>query len=324
MKKQLLILITLATIFIVNGQSNLVYNQTLYLNISENSVTVPENKTWKIVSSNGVFFRVDGIRWDVVNSDGTTRRSLPTWIPSGKIIDAENQANIFLSILEFNIVPITSVPNNTAVANSFGNVIPSDDPNSSIPTIFESPKVFTSGGIWIVPPGVTNILVEVWGQGGKGGNANGTILSDYYNYYGLGGGGGAYGYESIEVTPGTYYTVVIGPSGTGLKQNDEYLIFAEAGSDGANNDEYVPGWSEDCDLYSTPGGSSTAEFNISGQKSNCMHGGAGANGGRGGNYSRSSQLEGVFPGGGGAGGYAYDNNRIDGRSGGGGQLIIYF
>ena len=86
MKKQLLILITLATIFIVNGQSNLVYNQTLYLNISENSVTVPENK---IVSSNGVFFRVDGIRWDVVNSDGTTRRSLPTWIPSGKIIDAE-------------------------------------------------------------------------------------------------------------------------------------------------------------------------------------------------------------------------------------------
>ena len=84
MKKQLLILITLATIFIVNGQSNLVYNQTLYLNISENSVTVPENKTWKIVSSNGVFFRVDGIRWDVVNSDGTTRRSLPTWIPSVK------------------------------------------------------------------------------------------------------------------------------------------------------------------------------------------------------------------------------------------------
>ena len=43
----------------------------------------------------------------------------------------------------------------------------------------------------------------------------------------------------------------------------------------------MPGWSEDCDLYSTPGGSSTAEFNISGQKSNCMHGGAGANGGRG-------------------------------------------
>ena len=62
-----------------------------------------------------------------------------------------------------------------------------------------------------------------------------------------------------------------------LKQND---AIAEAGSDGANNDEYVPGWSEDCDLYSTPGGSSTAEFNISGQKSNCMHGGAGA--GRGG------------------------------------------
>ena len=62
---------------------------------------------------------------------------------------------------------------------------------------------------------------------GKGGNATGTINSDYNNYYGLGGGGGAYGYESIEVTPGTYYTVATGPSGTGLKQNDEYLIFAK-------------------------------------------------------------------------------------------------
>ena len=31
------------------------------------------------------------------------------------------------------------------------------------------------------PPGVTNILVEVWGQGGKGGDATATVNSDYYN-----------------------------------------------------------------------------------------------------------------------------------------------
>ena len=280
---------------------------------------VPSGKIWKIESTSAGELFIDNNSWIVRNNDGTG--GMPIWLPEGKTISSGG--NHYISVLQFSLVPISS-SNNTAVANSFGNVIPSDDPNSSIPTIFESPKVFTSGGIWIVPPGVTNILVEVWGQGGKGGDATATVNSDYYNYYGLGGGGGAYGYESIEVTPGTYYTVVVGPSGTGLKQNDEYLIFAEAGSDGANNGEYVPGWSEDCDLYSTPGGSSTAEFNISGQKSNCMHGGAGANGGRGGNFSNTSQLEGVFPGGGGAGGYAYENNRQYGRSGGGGQLIIYF
>ena len=312
----LLVLLILTTI--VQAQSNLVFEQALYIPLGPDCV-VPSGKIWKIESTSAGELFIDNNSWIVRNNDGTG--GMPIWLPEGKTISSGG--NHYISVLQFSLVPISS-SNNTAVANSFGNVIPSDDPNSSIPTIFESPKVFTSGGIWIVPPGVTNILVEVWGQGGKGGDATATVNSDYYNYYGFGGGGGAYGYESIEVTPGTYYTVVVGPSGTGLKQNDEYLIFAEAGSDGANNGEYVPGWSEDCELYSTPGGSSTAEFNISGQKSNCMHGGAGANGGRGGNFSNTSQLEGVFPGGGGAGGYAYENNRQYGRSGGGGQLIIYF
>ena len=44
-----------------------------------------------------------------------------------------------------------------------------------------------------------------------------------------------------------------------------------------------------------PGGSSTAEFNISGQKSNCMHGGAGANGGRGGTFQIPANLKEFSP-----------------------------
>lgn len=314
----LLVLLIITTI--VQAQSNLVFEQALHVSIDPGTpALVPSGKIWKIESTSAVELVIDNYNWNVRDYNGAG--AMPIWLPEGKTITATT-GNQWMSVLQFSLVPISS-SNNTAVANSFGNIIPSNDTDSSTPTIFESPKVFTSSGIWIVPPGVTNILVEVWGKGGNGGNAIGDYLEGNYNTYGLGGGGGAYGYESIEVTPGTYYTIVIGPTGTGLKQNNEYLIFAEAGSDGASNDEWVLGWLEDCSLYFTPGGSSTAEFNIAGQNSECQDGGDGANGGKGGAYN-TDQMNGVFPGGGGAGGRKNYSGRQYGGSGGGGQLIIYF
>ena len=329
MKKQLLILITLVTIFIVNGQSNLVYNQTLYLNISENSVTVPENKTWKIISSNGAFFRIDGAKFDMYHEDTGAVRNMPTWVPSGKTIDAGTQANVFLSILEFNIVPISSTLNSSTAANAFGNVIPSTDSSSSSPTLFDSPKVYTNadnGRIWVAPPGVTNILVEAWGQGGTGGDAYEVPDEENVYRYGLGGGGGAYGYQSFEVIPGSYYTIVIDVNGTGLKLNDEYLIYVDAGSNGPNNSEYVSDWDINCILYSGQGGTSSAEFNIPGNNADCNVGGNGANGGDGGFNTQNDLLTriGKFPGGGGAGGNYFAGGQQGGAPGGGGQLIIYF
>jgi hypothetical protein len=317
MKKQLLILLTLATIFIANGQSNLVYNQTLYLNISENSVTVPENKTWKIVSSNGAFFRIDGIRWDVVNSDGATRRSLPAWIPSGKIIDAENQANIFLSILEFNIVPI-STSNNSTVANAFGNVIPSTDSNSSTPSIFNSPKVFTAEGIWVVPPGVTNIFVEVWGKGGRGGNYVGNSASS--SVYAGGGGGGAYAYGSFTVNEGDILNIIFNENNVSVGN----LVSAGNGGNGgdATNIDGVLTAGDD-----GIGGTSTAAFNISGENGENGRGGKSLNGGDGGRRADGNAYgagNGEFPGGGGGGARIYGSNYRTGGEGGGGQVKIYF
>ncbi|WP_198673006.1 beta strand repeat-containing protein [Algoriphagus litoralis] len=56
---------------------------------------------------------------------------------------------------------------------------------------------------WIVPNGVTEVIVEAWGGGGRGGGrtSNGT---------GGGGGGGAYSRSIISVTPGQNFSYVIG------------------------------------------------------------------------------------------------------------------
>ena len=228
MKKQLLILLTLATVFTINGQSNLEFNQTLNLNINGAGYTVPDGKTWKITSASHVTIKVDGIDWPTIRKeiwggDISITNNLPIWVSEGKIISWTD--NNYISVLEFNVVPISSTTgdgssNSTSAAtNSFGNVIPSSDSNSSIPSIFDSPKVFTTGGTWIVPPGVTNICIEAWGKGGDGGNSD-----ENENLYkrGGGGGGGAYGYDCFSVTPGATLNITINDTGTSVGN----LIFA--------------------------------------------------------------------------------------------------
>jgi hypothetical protein len=61
---------------------------------------------------------------------------------------------------------------------------------------------FFVSGSWIVPAGVTKILVEIWGAGG-GGSTHG------------GGGGGGYAKAIFPVTPGDNITYTIGTGGNG-------------------------------------------------------------------------------------------------------------
>ena len=65
---------------------------------------------------------------------------------------------------------------------------------------------------WQVPPGVTQIIVEVWGGGGGGGGAN------VSGYWGHGGGGGGYGKIVLAVTPGEFLDITVGTGGTGRGQ----------------------------------------------------------------------------------------------------------
>ena len=72
-------------------------------------------------------------------------------------------------------------------------------------------QAYTTAGTytWVAPAGVTSVSVVAVGGGGAGGIGSSAIRD------GGGGGGGALAYKnSISVTPGTSYTVVVGAGGT--------------------------------------------------------------------------------------------------------------
>lgn len=72
---------------------------------------------------------------------------------------------------------------------------------------------------FVVPPGVSALLVEAWGGGGGGGGSGFTIIPPTVNVGvacgGGGGGGGGYGKTVIPVAPGQTFTVVVGNGGFG-------------------------------------------------------------------------------------------------------------
>lgn len=274
--------------------------------------------------------------------------SLPYWVDEGKTVDLGVHASS-ISILEFNLlnnelqfnqvinltsgatVPASKVWKLEAIglginasstqseSSDFADLSIDGFSTENTPTIFTSPQTFTSSGSWIVPPGVTELCIEAWGRGGRGGNAD----ADYIGKKAGGGGGGAYGYDCFSVTPGTVLTITINDTGSSV--ND--LIFSGAGQPGSHvvdNNDAAGGL----------GGSSTASYNISGTDGqNAGKGGNGGNGGGGGNTYNGcgNATTGTFPGGGGGGGYGYPscNNGgtkypSNGKNGGGGQVIIYF
>ena len=67
--------------------------------------------------------------------------------------------------------------------------------------------------LWVVPAGVTSVIVELWGGGGGGGGSPGTC---FCCYMGHGGGGGAYSRKTLTgLTAGQSYTVCAGAGGWG-------------------------------------------------------------------------------------------------------------
>jgi hypothetical protein len=75
-------------------------------------------------------------------------------------------------------------------------------------------QAFDKDGTFVVPDGVTELTVELWGGGGGGG---GSITTCGNRPIGRASGGGSGGYltTTISVTPGERYTVIIGMGGDG-------------------------------------------------------------------------------------------------------------
>jgi len=257
--------------------------------------------------------------------------SLPYWVDAGKTIAFSVDA-ISASVLEFNIdsnelqfnqvihltttgtVPTGKAWKVEAIGVGTNNsVMPINGFSTSVaPTIFTSPVTFSAAGSynWIVPPGVTNICVEVWGGGGNGG------FSGQNNGASAGGGGGGYGYQCFSVVPGNSYAVTVG--GAGGTSSVGALISATGGGNGGNSPSGIGG----------VGGSSSASYNLSGTNgvAGGGNGGAGANGGNGGTGSSpacSNGVPGIAPGG---GGYFFGNCGSANYVGVGapGRVIIYW
>jgi hypothetical protein len=109
---------------------------------------------------------------------------------------------------------------------------------------YTSPGSFT----FTVPQGVTSIIVECIGGGGKGGNATGFGFRAQFAVAG-GGAGGSYAKKTISTTPGTSYTVVVGASQntagalSGSTGNPSYLasgmtnlVYAQGGQGGGHQE----------------------------------------------------------------------------------------
>ncbi len=102
---------------------------------------------------------------------------------------------------------------------------------------FSQSLTFTSDGIFLVPVGVTNISVKVWGGGGGGGyvTTNG----------GGGGGGGGYSEGTVSVNPGEILNVIIGSGGAGgnIGSNGENSSFSTITAYGGQGGQGITGGS---------------------------------------------------------------------------------
>lgn len=207
----------------------------------------------------------------VILIDGTTTSfksglSFPYWLKAGQSVSPGSNVKS-ISVLEFIIdnenlkfSQVLQVTNQQTVpagrawkmeAVGFGGNGQSIGGFSTgaNPAIFTSPKTYCVPGTydWIVPPGVTNICIEVWGAGGGSTNS------------GYSPGGGAYGYECFPVVPGTHYTVVVGQAGAPYAN-----VIQNGGSSSVGNLILANGGTGATNGMNGIGGSSNAQFNIPG------------------------------------------------------------
>ena len=213
-------------------------------------------------------------------------------------------------------------------------------------TNFISSGTFT----WTAPAGVTAVTVQTWGGGGKGGTRTN-------QYTGGGGGGGAYSMKnSVSVTPGTGYTVVVGAGATNTAAGgDSYFIntstvLAKGGSSVANNTvtgaaggatasgigdtKYSGGTGANANntsgtTYGGGGGSSAGTATNGNTATSATGATAPTGGGDGGDgFSTASTTgdgsAGSAPGGGGGGGKDFTGGTGNGGAGADGQVVITY
>ena len=110
MKKLITLALIVGATTLTQAQSNLVFNRVLNFAVTYSTpATVPEGKVWKLEHNSGDL-RID--KADVAYGIGISNVSLynnnkPTWYSEGTVLFTSSSFSS-LSILEFNVVPISS------------------------------------------------------------------------------------------------------------------------------------------------------------------------------------------------------------------------
>jgi len=116
MKKYFLIVLAIAFTAEINAQNNLVFNQVLEIRLVEGvSATVPQGKVWKVelATGNGVAVTKENVSHGVaLNNFGFGNPGFNQnagWFSEGAVLSLppNSNADTALSILEFNVVPIS-------------------------------------------------------------------------------------------------------------------------------------------------------------------------------------------------------------------------
>lgn len=196
--------------------------------------------------------------------------------------------------------------------NVYGPSYPSAASNSATPAVPPGQQAYTTAGTysWVAPAGVTSVSVVAVGTGGSGSSP------------GYGGGGGALAYaNSITVTPGNSYSVVVGAKPgnvltNGAASSFESSVIANGGTSGYNAAGGV-----------AAGGTVGAGTGGSGGNGRVCNGSNSGSGGGAGGYSGNggaggtNGLSGSAGSGGGGGGGAGPGGGVGGTGGGGVGLL---
>ena len=128
--KKLLFITTFLLITVTYSQKNLELNQVLNVELTSEGVTIPDGKAWKIEGTWGNYYDpTSGYAFLTVNDETFPLRDrfniYPLWFPAGTVFKKPAGSSSydvkFLSVLEFNLVPITSSGGNSVGSTSSSN-----------------------------------------------------------------------------------------------------------------------------------------------------------------------------------------------------------
>ena len=173
-RKFMIYSILICSSIFVEAQNNLVFNRVLNFGVPSSGVTVPDGKAWKIEAGSTGWFAVTTTNapyGDNLNSEDFDQQfqaaewPKPIWLAEGTLLKHNGGQAAFVSILEFNVVPISSTGSGTVDTGISNGAIPGDDytPGDSFSDIdgntYETVEI--NGQTWTT----TNLNVSTYRDG---------------------------------------------------------------------------------------------------------------------------------------------------------------